>query len=101
MKKIVDMEEWNKFYQRIIDDLNFNDASDYGYGHGIKKANDWLELNSEEEKRGKWVRKEDENMYWHECSNCGSEPLYDPWKNVYFSNYCPNCGWRMDLGEEE
>ena len=91
MKKIVDMEEWNKFYQGIVDDLNFNDASDYGYGHGIKKANDWLELNTEEEKRGRWGVKGTA----YGCSICGEgspAPIH---------RYCPNCGAKMDLGEEE
>ena len=43
---------------------------------------------------GEWIHKNGE-MY---CSVCGSEALMD---EVYYeSSYCPNCGARMDGGNE-
>ena len=48
------------------------------------------------EKRGKWMRiqyGEDDFDYDYKCSNCS----YAVWDD---SDYCPNCGARMDGGDE-
>ena len=50
-------------------------------------------------KRGRWIRKESKRSYWFECSECGYPPPLDKFKREWFSNYCPNCGARMDGGE--
>lgn len=47
-------------------------------------------------KHGEWKKKTDDIFYWYECSEC-SEPIpYNKYKNMYFSDYCPNCGAKMD-----
>lgn len=50
-----------------------------------------------EPKRGRWIRKESKRCYWFECSECGYPPPLDKFKREWFSEYCPNCGARMDL----
>ena len=52
-------------------------------------------------KHGRWIRKESKRSYWFECSECGYPPPLDRFKREWFSNYCPNCGARMDLNEVE
>lgn len=45
-----------------------------------------------EPERGRWIRKDAELYYWHECSKCGERPLYDRYANKVLSAYCPRCG---------
>ena len=47
---------------------------------------------------GRWTRKTDDGLYWYECSECGERPLKNSYKYDSFSDYCPNCGARMDGG---
>ena len=47
-----------------------------------------------ERKTGKWIPF---NIPWYQCSECGAVR-----KHVAFmENYCPNCGARMQEGEDE
>lgn len=56
--------------------------------------------------QGEWVRKEKEindcdghrAFYWFECDQCGSRPPKDTWGHEWHSNFCPNCGARMEGG---
>lgn len=58
----------------------------------------------QEVKHGRWI-KNDGRYGWH-CSVCGEDDLYafawncDTGENELQDRYCPNCGSRMDLGEE-
>lgn len=52
--------------------------------------------NGEPVKHGRWTRKESKRSYWFECSECGYPPPLDKFKREWFSNYCPNCGAKMD-----
>lgn len=45
--------------------------------------------------KGEWKRVEDSECYWYECSECGEPPLKH-YKYDCFSNYCPNCGLKME-----
>ena len=56
--------------------------------------------NGEPVKHGRWIRKESKRFYWFECSECGYPPPLDKFKREWFSNYCPNCGAKMDEVEE-
>lgn len=51
-------------------------------------------------KHGRWIRKDSKRYYWYECSNCGYPPPLDRYKHEWFSEYCPNCGAKMDEVEE-
>lgn len=52
------------------------------------------------ERKGKWIKQEDEQCWWYECSECGHLPPKDTFKQEWLSNFCPNCGARM-VGEDD
>ena len=47
-------------------------------------------------KHGRWIN---EN-FCTRCSACGNMTIYDKYSREVESDYCPNCGARMDGGEE-
>jgi NADH pyrophosphatase NudC (nudix superfamily) len=102
MKKIVDLKKWNEFVSRLLDDLNMG-AYSTGAKHMAYDATKWLEAQPDaEEKHGKWEIDEKESATHVEmiytCSACRN---YDAWGECEKTKYCPNCGAKMDLGEEE
>lgn len=62
-----------------------------------------------EPKTGRWIRKEKEindcdghrAYYWYECDNCGARPPKDQWGQEWNSDFCPNCGAKMEGGDSE
>ena len=56
------------------------------------------------QKTGKWIKKSDTNPYyttwWYECSECCHTPLYDRYRQEELTDFCPNCGARMECEEE-
>ena len=44
---------------------------------------------------GRWIFHDDDIMPWVECSECGICT-----DSTNKTNYCPNCGVKMDKGEE-
>lgn len=55
----------------------------------------------EEVKHGKWIRMEDDFVYWYACSECKGHIPKTEYGNDAWSDYCPHCGAKMDLGDEE
>lgn len=53
-----------------------------------------------ERKRGRWIDEDDGAYYPVECSECRKIPLFDVDGDYILSNFCPNCGARMDKGDE-
>lgn len=50
-----------------------------------------------ERKTGRWIYKEDLRQFF--CSQCGEPSLTDDDRYIYgmdFSNFCPNCGVKME-----
>lgn len=45
---------------------------------------------------GRWVKKTEEYIYYYACSECGEPTLKSQWGHDFFSDYCPNCGAKMD-----
>lgn len=77
------------------------EGTEEGYIGTIKGIVDGMPT-IEERKKGKWERHYSRpNVYadlcWH-CSCCGYKTP-DGW--AYKLEYCPNCGAKMDGGEEE
>ena len=58
-----------------------------------------------EPKRGKWIRVGSGSLYDHyECSECGKAPKWEcmgdnRWK-IAFTDFCPNCGAKMEVNNE-
>ena len=49
---------------------------------------------------GRWVLRQDDGYEWYECSSCRAQPLNDNVERPVLSDYCPNCGAKMDGGNE-
>ena len=58
-----------------------------------------------EPKRGKWIRVGSGSLYDHyECSECGKAPKWEcmgdnRWK-IAFTDFCPNCGAKMEVNND-
>lgn len=50
------------------------------------------EIEAEPVRHGRWIVRGQE-IY---CSECNGESLYNPFGASKFSDFCPNCGARMD-----
>lgn len=95
--------------EEFIDQYKFIDT-DQIYTNGseliqVFRVMQWVEheraLDAEPIRHGHWAKKEDANVYWYECSECGRRPLYHEYGGEMFSDYCPRCGAKMDSGEVE
>ena len=56
-------------------------------------------------KRGRWIRTGSGSLYDHyECSECGKSPkwecLGDNRWSIAFTDFCPNCGAKMEVNHE-
>ncbi len=49
---------------------------------------------------GRWVKKTEDYVYYYACSECGEPVLKSQWGHDFFSDYCPNCGAKMDGGND-
>lgn len=57
-------------------------------------------IDAEPTKHGHWVNNRNMYIEWATCSQCGAE--WNKYENEFFRfNFCPNCGVKMDEGEEE
>ena len=102
MKKIVDFEKLKEICDKII---MAGIIYDNDKRAALNYVNDWLEAQPDaEEKHGKWVRKDYTISTYAKCTNCNNgfvcegEWSFEIWSE--YMHYCPNCGARMDLGEE-
>jgi len=96
MKKIVDMDKWDKFYWERMNDLDSDDSWENGQKVSIAIVDEWLDAQPDaEEKRGKWELGKSGCIYF--CGNC--RYLAFP-RETREWRCCPNCGAKMDLGEE-
>lgn len=74
------------------------------YERGYKDGQAEAQIKAKPTKHGRWERKtkalEDCTVYWHECSECGCRPPRQ-FTNEWETNYCPNCGAKMDDREAQ
>ena len=66
-----------------------------------RHQSDFSDLEAEpERKTGKWIKKSNISpfytVWWYECSECGQYPLKDVYNQESLTNYCPNCGCKME-----
>jgi len=48
---------------------------------------------------GEWIKAHDDTAWWWECSVCHEPPL-QRYKCDRLSNFCPNCGAKMEVSED-
>ena len=86
------MFDENHCYTTFNKNLDYCDDNDLG---------EWIDeqptVNAEPVRRGRWIKKRTTLKYieHYECSACGS------WQGMYWMNYCPNCGAKMDGGKQD
>ena len=56
---------------------------------------DVIKADVEPVRHGRWIN---ENFYTH-CSACGKMAIYDKYGQEFESDFCPNCGAKMDGGD--
>lgn len=67
----------------------FSNATGEDMTHGIFYANIAPTIDAEPVRHGKWIL--------GKCNRCGEHaPFWSMATTYYESNYCPNCGARMD-----
>lgn len=49
---------------------------------------------------GEWIIEKSDTCYWYACSECGGYIPLNQYKKEWYSDFCPNCGAKMD-GKEE
>ena len=73
----------------LLDDTvgyTLDETGDYLIAHGVVVR-----------EKGEWRNNKDE---YPECDKCGYMPQYDPMiDDIYYSDFCPNCGADMRKGE--
>lgn len=62
----------------------------------LEKAYGILNTVPSAERVGEWQRFDDEHGYWIGCSNCKEYIPKDKYGNDMYTDYCPNCGARME-----
>lgn len=46
--------------------------------------------------RASWEEKEKDGVWWYACSVCGEHIPKGRWGQEWHSNFCPNCGAKME-----
>ena len=68
----------------------------------INQLNDQPTADVVEVRHGEWVKNQANLCWWLECSVCGEIPPKNRYNFYWQSEYCPNCGAKMDgKGEGE
>ena len=92
--------------QAAIDALHMHLMYRMGTDSNKKRLDDWINsLPPIQPKRGRWIRTGSGSLYDHyECSECGKSPkwecLGDNRWSIAFTDFCPNCGAKMEVNNE-
>lgn len=97
MAEYIERDELLYEFREIMPDIGVNELADELYNVAL----DLHAADVAEVKRGKWIEVQKENI-WNdivpvlECSACGKYTVGT--RGIMTkSNYCPNCGAKMDL----
>ncbi len=92
-------KEVGKLWEEL-DDVDFGElVRDFW-----KILNKFPTIDAEPVRHGQWVMKKERFLQWYACSECGSYPPRQHYASEIRSEltpYCPNCGAKMDGGENE
>ena len=86
--------------QAAIDAVIRHLQLDYEYAWGVREAINALPYAQPEPKTGVWIpdgQKQKHGYEWMHCSVCGFSDIDNP---ATHTNFCPNCGARME-GEDD
>ena len=99
---------------RLIDLANAIESDDSGYWTNKRISLALRNISSVTQKSGKWIRNITEHKCYarddtytitrYKCSECGTEPLAEGASDLAdyaLSNYCPNCGAKMESEDKE
>ena len=100
MAKYINLEELMKFPIRL--DHYDKEHGDVNFVYGIEMVLGYAEnlpaADVTKVRHGRWVEQEKYTFgTMYDCSICGDRIL----DNGHAWNYCPNCGCRMDGGDDE
>ena len=94
-KRLIDANAWKLFYEdkkNILDRFYTHDA---GYEDALDNVDDWMDaqptVDAVEVVHGRWMLTHGEDGLYYDCSICGHCA-----GRGRKSNYCPNCGAKMD-----
>ena len=66
----------------------------------LKMVAGWLNdaptVDAVEVVHGRWAKQVEDDCYWYECSECAGAVPRTRWGHDWYSDYCPNCGAKMD-----
>lgn len=83
----------------VVPDEHDTDSYLAGCMEILNKIDEAPTIDAEPVRHGRW-EKASEYMPIYVCSECKERNLFKNGNNV-FSNYCPNCGAKMDLEGEQ
>lgn len=85
-----EMDEFTCQYAYAYGEWQYNEGYQKGYEQGKKDA----------VKHGLWVINKKSELLCYKCSECGYKVNFF-WNDCGNSNYCPNCGAKMDGDNNE
>lgn len=95
--KPIDADEVIKNLE-AMKDFGYDSIAIDGMIDGLSKAST---IEQDFKEHAKWVKIIDHGVYWYICSKCGENIPKNRFGNDFFSKYCPFCGSRMEIGEDE
>ena len=92
-KRLIDADAWKSYYTARKESLEVYDPYYDGYEDAIDHVDDWMDaqptVDAVEVVHGRWETIEGREYLGCLCSNC------QKWSDAK-TNYCPNCGAKMD-----
>ena len=89
-------KKYEETEQRILDGESYLDTLAEGFTEADDVILSMPTVDAVEVVHGRWVKKTADYVYYYACSECGEPVLKSQWGNDFFSDYCPNCGAKMD-----
>lgn len=96
------VDEFMEEYKMIDTKHIYSNGTEYV---PIFRMKQWFERLPSTEKTGKWIRTAGEYIgddisgfydYHWSCSECEREAIINDWNMYELSDYCPNCGAKME-----